>query len=55
MAELALFNCAKTEKGKCIECIPGYLLAKNNVCTKEPKCYNADKDTGLYNSCETNY
>ena len=37
-------NCAKTDKGKCIECSHGFLLTKNNICTNEPNCSGANKD-----------
>ena len=47
--------CSKTEKGKCTECISGAKLIRENVCTFEEKCYNADKDTGLCISCISGY
>ena len=47
--------CSKTEKGKCIECISGAKLLKDNSCTFEQNCNDADKDTGLCNSCISGY
>ena len=47
--------CSKTEKGKCIECSSGMKLINNNICTFEENCNNADKDTGLCNSCNSGY
>ena len=48
-------NCKKAYNGGCIECSDGFLLAKNNICTNEPNCSSGDKDTGLCNSCNTNF
>ena len=48
-------NCAKTNKGVCIECSDGFFLAQNNICTSEPNCSIAERDTGICNSCATNF
>jgi len=47
--------CSKTEKGKCIQCSKGAILLKDNTCSLEENCLNADKDTALCNSCMKNF
>ena len=53
----ALSNyCLESLNGKCQKCIENYYLSSYNlVCSKEEKCAEADKDTGLCNLCQTNY
>ena len=47
--------CFETDLGKCIKCLDGVKLIKDNICTKEDNCNQADKDTGLCNSCISGY
>ena len=48
-------NCKKTKERECIECSDGFFLSENDICTNEPNCSIADRDTGICNSCKTNF
>ena len=44
--------CLKSLDNICIECIKDYYLTeKNNICSYDNKCVDADKYTGFCNSC----
>ena len=51
--------CSKIgDYGKCEKCIDGYYFSSSDyrpACTKEPNCYEADKDTGLCLRCNENF
>ena len=48
--------CSKSLKNNCIECVNNYFLTeKNNICSYDKNCIDANKYTGYCNSCKNNF
>lgn len=47
--------CSESINGTCIKCINGYYLTSDHHCSNTDNCFNTDTDTGICNTCESNF